>query len=374
MATDDEISNADDGNEKVGEHVRIFRRGDTWYANFQCNRRQYRESLRTTSKKEARRRAARIDVKLTAGQWQPAVEAVGVREAVDAYLAMLVSEARAPKTMVKYRHVLGRVVALADARRVKDLTGLDLPFLDAYRKARTDDGAAAKTKYNECVILRQFILFAVSRNMLAADPMKGAKLKKPKPTRQPCWTAAEVRAILAAAPPDVRPALTLLAETGMRFGELAWATWDDVDLAANILRIRPKDGWKPKTGDQRTVPLSPTARSLLESLPRASRWVVTMPPTAANPEPGRQWTERRLLGALKRVLKGIGLAGKLHTFRHAFISHALLSGIPVAVVKQWVGHVDPHVIDLYTHVFDDASQAAMRKLSGGQDNIEPPQK
>ena len=37
---------------------------------------------------------------------------------------------------------------------------------------------------------------------------------------------------------------------------------------------------------------------------------------------------------------------------------------PIPVVKAWVGHVDPRVIELYTHVHDHASQAAMQRLAG----------
>lgn len=88
-----------------------------------------------------------------------------------------------------------------------------------------------------------------------------------------------------------------------------------------------------------------------------------MPSSKSYPHPGRQWTERRLLGALKRVLKRLGLAGKLHTFRHSFISNALLKGIPVAVVREWVGNVDDEIIRHYTHVHNDASQAAMQRLA-----------
>lgn len=363
MAIFDDDADADGGNERVGEHVRLYQRNGTWYANFQFRKRQRRQSLHTGSKKEARRRAAQIDVQLTIGQWKSAIDAVTVRQAVHAYLDVLDADGRAPKTMAKYRQILNRVATLAERRGVSDVAGLDLPFLDAYRKARTADGAAAKTKYTECVILRQVIHFALSRNMVAADPMKGVKMPKPRPTKQPCWTWEEVRAILAAAPDDVKDELTLLAELGLRFGDLAWLTWADVDLAANVVRVQPKEGWKPKTGDRRAVPLSPAARKVVESRPRCGPWVVTMPPSRTHPERGRQWTEKRLLNALKRVLKALGLAGKLHTFRHSFISHALIGGTPVAVVKEWVGHVDPHVIDLYTHVHDAASQAAMRVLT-----------
>jgi len=354
---------SDGGSEKIGERVRILLRGDVWYANFQHNKRQIRKSLETGSKKLARSRAARLDVELTAGVWKPAVDTVPVQKVVEDYLSVLKTEERAATTLTKYRHVLGLVVELAERRRVQGMSGLDISFLDAYRKQRKDAGKKAKTIYGECVILRQLIHFALIRNALASDPMKGVKMPKPKPTEQPCWIRREVLAILAAAPEDVRPALTLLAELGLRFGELSWLTWDDVDLIANAIRIAPKPGWKPKTGDQRSVPLRPEARAVLEALPRISKWVVPMPPSRSHPESGRQWSEKRLLVALKGVLKKLGLVGKLHTFRHAFISHALLSGIPPVVVRKWVGHVDPSILDLYSHVHDAASQEAMRKLS-----------
>ena len=35
----------------------------------------------------------------------------------------------------------------------------------------------------------------------------------------------------------------------------------------------------------------------------------------------------------------------------------------MAVVRAWVGHVDAEVIKHYTHVHDEASQAAMRALA-----------
>ena len=63
------------------------------------------------------------------------------------------------------------------------------------------------------------------------------------------------------------------------------------------------------------------------------------------------------------------MPGKLHTFRHTFISNALLKRVPPAVVREWVGHVDEEIIKLYTHVHDSASQAAMQRL--GEANIKP---
>jgi integrase len=349
--------------ERIGDIVRIFLKGDTWWANSQVNRRQRRRSLHTTSKKEARRRALLLEADILRGQLQHEGKAGGIGSTVEAYRSYLNAEKRAPKTLVKYNAVLDRVEELAERLQRKTMAGIDLQFIDAYRKERTDSEAAPKTIYNETMIIRQLVNFAKSRRLVANDPLAGLRLREPKPTPQPCWTQDEVERILAAASQPCQPALTILADTGLRVGELKHLTWDDVDYVNNVLHVRPKDGWKPKTGDQRAVPMSPRVRALLEGLPQDSTWVVTAPPSPKYPNGDHQISERRLLKALKQILKNLGFKGHLHTFRHAFISRALTSGIPESVVRAWVGHVDADVIRLYTHIADAASQAAMRRLT-----------
>lgn len=102
---------------------------------------------------------------------------------------------------------------------------------------------------------------------------------------------------------------------------------------------------------------------LLSSMPRNGQWVLTAPATKHHPESDRQIFERRALSALKRVVKRLELTGHLHTFRHTFVSQALMRGVPEPVVREWVGHVDPEIIRLYTHVSDDLSQQFVARFS-----------
>lgn len=69
-----------------------------------------------------------------------------------------------------------------------------------------------------------------------------------------------------------------------------------------------------------------------------------------------------MLYHLKKALKKLGLPGHLHTFRHSLISHALVNGVPEAVVRKWAGHVDAEVLKLYTHIADADSKAHMDRL------------
>lgn len=363
-----------EGSELVGEYVRILLRGKVWYGNYQIEGVQKRISLRTSNKKRATLMAKRIDSDLAAGTSKPAIVTPTVAAVTAAYWEKLKADDLAPKTLAKYDMLLKRIAALAEERRVRDAGGLDLAFVDAYRAMPANAGAKPKTVYGETVFLRQVERFAVSRKMVPDDPSANLRNKKPRPSRQPCWSAGEVAQILAAATADLRPVFTLLAETRMRFGELQWLTGDDVDLNLKNpeICIRAKDRWRPKTRDQRTIPVSLVAKEVLQSMPRKWRWVVTMPRSKAVPVEGRQWTERRLLGALKRVLKGLGLVGKLHTLRHYFVSDALLNGVPQPIAQEWAGHLDPTVLEMYTHVNRKDSQAAMEHLSEAKSNLQKP--
>ena len=131
---------------------------------------------------------------------------------------------------------------------------------------------------------------------------------------QPCWGPKEADTILAHAPIAYLAYFTFLRETGCRAGEGKFLTWTDIDLDRRVILIRPKYGWKPKTGDQRKVPITARLAELLGSVPqRGGGWVFTAPTTMRHPQPDRQVSERRARLALKRVLTRLNLDGHLHT-------------------------------------------------------------
>jgi integrase len=148
-------------------------------------------------------------------------------------------------------------------------------------------------------------------------------LKKPKPADPVAFTLDEVEAIFGKAHKRYKPIFELLAFTGMRIGELEWLTWDDIDFEKGFVEIRAKDRWQPKDGDDRSIPMHPRVRRLLEGLPRAGRWVFVGPPCAKYPEGGQRVAERRALAALKKAAMKAGVPEKkrkLYTFRHFFAS------------------------------------------------------
>ncbi len=358
------MSRDSQSSERVGERVRIYFRGQHYWANVQHRGRQLRCSLKTNNVKTARRLALAWEQEVLAGTQLIATqrEPTTIAQAVDMLLAACEAEGRAVKTLSKYRGVLQRVVDLATEKDQCDLQSLDLAWIDRYRQLRRKAGAAPKTLFTEVMIIRQLTKFAKTRRLIAQDPLDGLKNPEPKGTPQPFWTHEEAQQILAAAQEPQRSVFTMLNETGLRIGELQWLTWDDVDLAQGVLHVRPKPGWTTKTGNQRTVPLTPIARAVLENKTQRHRWVFTAPPSKKYPAGDHQISERRLLTSLKGTLRKLGLPGHLHTFRHSYISRAILNGTPEAIVRGWVGHVDEQTLKLYTHIASQQSQQAMRQL------------
>jgi site-specific recombinase XerD len=357
--------------EKIGDVVSIFRRDDTWHANWQWEGSQHRKSLRTKNKKEARRKAVLLEGEILRGEHsensrkkkRKAVLVV----AVQAYLKHCETERRAEKTLTKYRQVLKSACDLALELGITDLMQIDMQFIDEFRHRRVALGLADKTVYNHTMIIRQTINYAISRGTITKDPLAKLKLKKAKAKTQPCWSRDEAESILCASTEPHRSILTMLADTGARVGEIKWLTWDDVDFGHNVLHIRAKDGWKPKTGDRRAIPMTSRVKKLLNSRRRKTEWVFTAAPSRKYPNADHQFSERRLLQYLKRVLKPLGLKGHLHTFRHTFISHAISSGIPAEVVRGMIGHVDDDILKLYTHIADNRKQSAIERFENATD-------
>ncbi|QDT66316.1 Tyrosine recombinase XerC [Calycomorphotria hydatis] len=211
--------------------------------------------------------------------------------------------------------------------------------------------------------IRRLVLFVKKRKLISYDPLDGIKLIGPPSKPQPFWSKEQVDEILKQASQVHRPVFQFLWETGLRIGELRHLTWQDIDFAKERIHIRAKEDWTTKTGNERQIPMSSTARQILQNQSQHCRGVFTAQPSRKYPDGDHQISDRRLLESLKRTLTKVRLEGHLHTFRHSFISHAIVKGVPEAIIRSWAGHVDQKTLAHYTHISSSASRDAMRNLS-----------
>jgi integrase len=196
----------------------------------------------------------------------------------------------------------------------------------------------------------------------------------------------EVQAILSAAPERWRPVLVTAAFTGMRTGELRGLTWDVVDLARRVIRVRQRaDFWgalgAPKTAaGRREIPLAPIVVSTLRewrlAYPYGPDGIVFCTRTHGNRggvlNHGELW---RVFCAAQRQAGVVDTAGKakyhFHALRHFFASAGIAAGFSPKRLQVLLGHASiTMTYDVYGHLFpspedDHARLAAIEHMVTG---------
>jgi integrase/recombinase XerD len=125
--------------------------------------------------------------------------------------------------------------------------------------------------------------------------------------------------------------------TGMRFGELANLTWEDVDFERRFIYVRSKENFRTKThNSERAIPMIDDLQKLLLVIYKSKKLNKY---TFCSPT-GKQLKERRVLGVCKEVAVKAGISSRafLHKFRHTYATLLIQRGIPIESIKELLGH------------------------------------
>ena len=175
------------------------------------------------------------------------------------------------------------------------------------------------------------------------NPARSRHVRLPRQDTEPVAppSGGDVAAIVANTPPRWRLALRILAETGMRVGELHNLEWRDVDEAASRFRIR---GGKTRAA-RRWVSV-PT--ELMVDVGRMT------PPDDRTPTrrvyPGA--TPDAVRNVMTRACHAAGTAHyHPHDLRHRYASVQIARGVPVTNLAAQLGHAKNSItLDTYSHV------------------------
>ncbi len=173
--------------------------------------------------------------------------------------------------------------------------------------------------------------------------------------------------------------ITGLATTGMRIGEFSELRWSDVDSQANTIQLtderhscrRKRIGSRRTTKGKRgrALPLHTAFKQVLESLERHRDGKVLHGPRGGRLKPD---TVRNIL--IREVIKPLSQtfptpdgeigfeSGRLHSFRHYFVSESFRQGATEAQIMSWVGHKDSKMVAHYRHLRSDDSQRTMSQI------------
>jgi len=192
---------------------------------------------------------------------------------------------------------------------------------------------------------------------IASNPTQDIKKIPPAKKKVPRFlTEDEIARLTSQCNPRLRDIITILLNTGLRWGELQNLEWNDIDWNEKMIHIRVKEHWSPK-GDERRIPMNKPVQETLRSLPNRSNWVFTTS-TGNHVRQQGTWT------AFKKACQRAKLENvTLHTLRHTFASHLVMAGVDLATVSKLLDHKDISTTMIYSHLSPDHLRQAVEKLS-----------
>ena len=192
----------------------------------------------------------------------------------------------------------------------------------------------------------------VTRNPTAAIP-----LLKENNQNERFLSALDAKALLRAINYSrnkmLKHIVPMLILTGARKREVLDAKWDDFDLDRGIWRIP-----NTKSGKARVVPLSDTARNLIEKLSANQCCDYVF----ANPNTCKPYAS--FYYSWHTARKDAGLADlRVHDLRHSFASFLVNAGRSLYEVQTLLGHSQITTTQRYAHLSTDSLRRASNEVS-----------
>ena len=187
-----------------------------------------------------------------------------------------------------------------------------------------------------------------------------------------------MKRLIAAADNEWRSLILFGLYTGQRLGDLAQLTWANVNLQQDEIRLVTN-----KTGRQQIIPLNPTLREHVETLPVGDdpRQPLHTRAFASVEKSGKVGTLSRQFYELmvdvgmappKKHRKNENSTGRdglrnmfalsFHSLRHTATSLMKNAGISPAIVQDIIGHDSEAISANYTHIDEAAKRNALSAM------------
>lgn len=224
-------------------------------------------------------------------------------------------------------------------------------------------GAAKATLNFEKTFLKSIFAEAIRRGLLEKNPLDGIKAPKPRLSE---WAEKhhplkpdEARRFLRAAydlRKDFGDAATLAIYTGMRAGELRNLEWPDIDFERRLIKVYPKDGWRPK-GRSGMVPMCRKVFDVVMSRNKTDKYVLS----GDTPVSKGLW-----LRLTKQAARKAGLTPQLrwHDLRHSCATMLRAAGVNLETIMLILRHHDIRMTMIYAAPSYEELLKAVGRIGG----------
>ena len=347
-----------------GEATHAFLRGETWWARFRVNGKEFRGSLSTRDAATGRRRAK---------EWYD--REIGIakfgedrKTYIDVFTAWSVHilDQVGPETRKRYAVSLGQ---LEPFLKPVFFDEIDRALVGTIVRARRKDGVSTATVRRDLTALSSVIEYAIDEGWRPDESNPAlSRTKRLKEIRDPIVLplAEDIAYVISRAPGNFARMIEAAKDTGCRLDELVKAERRLLDQDRKQLTIRRK-------GNQiRTVSLSPAAWAVLKAIPAhlTGKWLFWH----GNGEPYRNISSRfhELVLAAQKAAQQEGREFHPMTFhhlRHFYAVMYLKNGGNIYTLQQHLNHRSITTTEIYLK-FLTPEEAAAAKAGTSQNTAQ----
>lgn len=245
---------------------------------------------------------------------------------------------------ILYRYYL----SVLDNKTLKEITMLDA---EKIVNNMIKKGLAVRTAQYAAAVLRHALNKAIERGYLQVNPVSKIKVPRKDNRRIRFLTKDEAAKLLDELKKRSQKTYEmsfLSLYTGMRFGEVANLTWQDIDFENGIIYIKD-----PKNYTGRVAYMTESVKELLLNKKKsANSNALIFPDQKGN-------KTERISTSFERAVQRLGLNKDVtdprdkvvfHTLRHTFASWLVQAGTPLYTVKELLGHKSIAMTERYSHL------------------------
>lgn len=317
----------------------------------------------------------------------------------DDWLRIKESEGITSRQMDNYRHAVKVWKEQLDEYEIGDIRADDI---ERVMLLLADEGYARRTVEIYRSSIRQILKRAVTRGVISLNPVEQVDMHVPgrKEERRRALTAEEQQWIWDT-PHRAQPVAVIIMLSGLRRGELAALTWNDVDLANRTIMVNKVIEYTSNgvpslrhitksAAGMRVVDIPQRLVDYMMQMPRDNILVVSsasgriMTPSAwsklwksymleLNAKYGER-TAKDLQHTSKPGPKALDMTippVTMHWLRHTFCTLMYLAGVDVVQACAQMGHADVSTtLKIYTHLDAKHKRKSMDKMDAYLDGQE----
>ena len=272
------------------------------------------------------------------------------KEKAELFTTDLASKNRSESTIIAYAKDIEQLMNYFSKKGVNSLDKITIEDLERYRQNLQDNNYTPKSVSRKINSTRTFFRYLLEHNFISDNVSE--KLAHPRFELKPPRVLSEMeyRALRDVSRVDIRlySIVEILLQTGIRIGELAALSLDDVrkskDDKINFLYIKAA-GSHPS----RKVPLNKSAKKSLDD------YLVVRPETEEDTvfvtKNGRPLLVRNIRTAIDKAFEKAGIKNaKVNDLRNTFIAHHLANGVSLPTVSKLVGHKRISTTEKYLNI------------------------